>query len=328
MDETLCGTILTGSKIFELLSTSPHARINNYQLQHVEATTIGDGQGFTSKVMRIHLQWHGGGDACPPPPKSIIVKVIGNPASDELFGSINPDEAEKMRMAMRQIHNVECSVYDLDELPILMNFPICYFKIRSTDQEPGIIALEDLGDRAITISTKQVGIGMNRAQLDEVLEALSTLHAWSLNTSVDWRQKLPSYKDFPAMETWINQLPILYRKSKEAYPSVFEKFNDEKLLPYLNFEAFAKVFDRDPRSGYNLPQVLAHGDIHFVNMVWEKMQDGEPGDRLVALIDWQLAHKGCGIEDLARLLAFSFSLETRRQFKQYALDRYVEVWRP
>lgn len=325
MNEKLCDTALTGSKIFDLLSKSPHAQIQNHQLQSVEATPVGDGEGFMSKVIRIHLQWRGG-DTHPAPPKSIIVKVIGNQASDEIFGSIIPDEAAKMSMEIRQIHNVECNVYDLEELPSLMKFPICYFKIRNTDEDPGIIALEDLGDRGSPFSTKQAGLGMNKAQLDEVLEALSTLHAWSVNTSVNWRQKLPSYKDCASMETWVNQLPIVYRKSKETYPHVFENVNEEKLLPYLNFDAFAKVFDCDPKSRYDLPSVIVHGDIHFSNMVWEKSKDDDaPGDRLVALIDWQMAHIGCGVEDLARLLCFSISLETRRHFKDYALKRYVEV---
>lgn len=322
MDEPLCGTFLTGSKILSLLSTSPQANIDGLEIQSMEATVIGEDQGSTSTVMRVRSEWSTKTTSTPQPPKSIIIKVIGNNA---IFDSMRAEEVEKLNTQMRQIHNVECNVYELEELPKLMNFPICYFKTRNTAEEPGIIGLEDLADRAVCIPGSQFGVGINRAQLDQILDAMTTLHSWSVNTSVDWQRTIPLWGDLDLVPTFYNRLAALYQKSKETYPDTYKNIKDEKLIPFLNFESFLKVFGCDPQATYGLPRVLVHGDLDFLNTLWEKRDDGTARDNLVAIIDWQLSHQGCGVEDLARVMVLSLSIETRRKYKDYMLEQYVEV---
>lgn len=326
MDQNLCGTFLTGSKILSLLRSSPQAHVNGHKLETVEASVIGDGQGFCSKILRIHLKWSTGkNNSNPPPPQSIVIKVIGSTSTGEIFDTMGAEEAAKIINQIRRIHDVECAVYDLDELSTVMNLPICYFRLLNTADQPGIMALEDLSDRAVSIPAKQFGIGINKAQMDQMLEAQSTLHAWSVNTSVDWRRTIPKDEHFVMMSSICNQLPGMYEKSKESYPHAFENVDEAKLLTYLNFEKFLSVYGCDPKARYDLPRVLLHGDVHMTNALWEKLEDGSPSDRLVALIDWQVTHPGCAMEDVARLLTLALSVEMRRKYKDYVLNKYVEV---
>lgn len=325
MDDQLHGTFLTGSKLQNFLSTSSSV-FRNHQLKRVEAKIIGDGQGFTSKIMRVNLEWSQIAEDTTLPPKSVIVKVIGSQAVTDMF-DMDPVEVEKMKKQVEQIHNIECAIYGLDEFSKTLNLPICYFMARNTTDQPGIIILEDLGDRAAAMTPRQIGVGLNDAQLDQMIDALATLHSWSVNTTVDWRSDVPSFEGLGIMQNLFVQLAGMYEKTKATYPHAFDGVDEGKLKQYLNLEKYLNFFGSDPKPKYGLPTVLAHGDIHFVNVLFEKDANGKVGDKLAALIDWQFAHRGCGMEDLARMVAMSISVDRKHKERDQIVRRYVEVRR-
>lgn len=61
--------------------------------------------------------------------------------------------------------------------------------------------------------------------------------------------------------------------------------------------------------------VLAHGDLWATNMLWQ-------GDKLMSIIDWQLARAGSTTEDLLRVLATCVSVDLRREFAPDLLAHY------
>ena len=73
-----------------------------------------------------------------------------------------------------------------------------------------------------------------------------------------------------------------------------------------------------------IPPVLVHGDMWVGNLLWEWSSNGKAGNRVLAIIDWQICHAGTCCEDIARLLATSCSGEMRRAKTEEILIFYYE----
>jgi len=117
-----------------------------------------------------------------------------------------------------------------------------------------------------------------------------------------------------------------FPETKEAYPEVFQGFDYETLKKLVNRQMFLDLFGDDPRIRYGLPLVLVHNDCYKSNMMFERGQDTEYGDRLVALLDWQAAYQGCGVTDIAKMAIMVLSTETRRAWTDWMLGRYTELF--
>jgi aminoglycoside phosphotransferase (APT) family kinase protein len=76
-----------------------------------------------------------------------------------------------------------------------------------------------------------------------------------------------------------------------------------------------------------LPAVLAHGDLWACNMLVQKDENGKPTGDLLTLIDWQTAHAGFVVEDIARVLVTSVKGEMRRKETDGVLQYYFEELR-
>jgi len=97
----------------------------------------------------------------------------------------------------------------------------------------------------------------------------------------------------------------------------------KKVVDLLDIDHFAKTYGI-PNHSDKLPVVLVHGDIQPMNILFSDQENDK--DRLVGLIDWQLAHKGYGPEDFARLFAICATTEFKRKHGDEILRRYVDVF--
>lgn len=204
--------------------------------------------------------------------------------------------------------------------------PRCHLAIPSVpDGDRGLIMLEDMSDK---------GVGMNSfadyltlAQVYSVVEALASLHAWSVRTTVPWQEHVPVLSERSDIYKTFTQLtPMLAAKVQDQMADLFAGLSVEKVVSLVNMESYLRILDAELTPRPKLPIVLVHGDIHNMNMIFEKRQsDGRPGDKLIALLDYQLSHRGYGTEDLARLLVMGSSSVIRRQHEKAILTRYVEV---
>ena len=68
--------------------------------------------------------------------------------------------------------------------------------------------------------------------------------------------------------------------------------------------------------------MLVHGDMWVSNILWERSSNGKAGNRLLAIVDWQISHPGNCCEDIARLLANSLNGEVRRAKTEEILTFY------
>jgi aminoglycoside phosphotransferase (APT) family kinase protein len=76
-----------------------------------------------------------------------------------------------------------------------------------------------------------------------------------------------------------------------------------------------------------LPAVLAHGDLWAMNVLVQKDENGKPTGDLLTLIDWQTAHAGFVVEDIARVLVTSVKGEMRRKETDGVLQYYFDELR-
>lgn len=89
-------------------------------------------------------------------------------------------------------------------------------------------------------------------------------------------------------------------------------------------------------------QVFVQGDCWSNNILYDKLSNGEAGDELVALIDWQvtaggvhtntrretqICHPGSPFEDFCKLLTIATSAEVRRKEWPRVFDVYYDQLR-
>ena len=67
--------------------------------------------------------------------------------------------------------------------------------------------------------------------------------------------------------------------------------------------------------------MLVHSDAHPFNMMFVKRTDGEAGDELRAILDWQGVHAGYPTYDLLRLVCTSANATMRVEHFAGAFDR-------
>lgn len=68
-------------------------------------------------------------------------------------------------------------------------------------------------------------------------------------------------------------------------------------------------------------KVLCHADLETKNILW---QNGN--QNLLAIIDWQTAHAGNLVTDLALLMGLNLDVEDRRQSELMLIRLFVEKW--
>jgi len=130
------------------------------------------------------------------------------------------------------------------------------------------------------------------------------------------------------MRTFAESLQLALPQAKKDYPQLFRDLDEEQLSRYLTCDNYLEIFGCDLQIRYGLPSVLCHGDLQPLNVMFEKKPSAEreDGDRVIALIDWQTAHIGCGAEDLASLLAWFIRPEAKKEMGDQIIKRYVKLF--
>lgn len=309
--------MITSVDLEELFRRSSILQLKHRSLDSIELGEVSN-QGYTSKVFRANLIWSELSDDLP---DAVIVKLFGNTKLE----SVEEGPAAEFGRQIRNGHDIECKIYSfLGELGESVPMPRHFGYAIHGPQSRGMLILEDMSPLAgLLPNTDMFSPGLNTCQIDSLLDSLSSLHAWSLNTTTDWRKCIPHLStDLPA--TGLAQLaPILLPESQKHHPSLFENVDTDKLLEFINANGFFKIFRDNPKV-QSLPTVLVHGDIQQTNIMFRKV-NGKPGNEVGALLDWQLAYQGCQIEDLAKMFHWCISAEVRRKEGAKIIERYVQV---
>lgn len=120
-------------------------------------------------------------------------------------------------------------------------------------------------------------------------------------------------------------MSYLLQRVKVKYPNVFSKLSDELVKHSMDMSEFSRVVQKHRSI---IPDVVVHGDFYANNLMYETSKDQTGkitvGSKLLCIIDWALAHSGCGLEDFGRLLVMSVDTETRRKHSEDVLRRYYD----
>ena len=268
---------------------SPHldgATITDFTL-HV----IGVGEGFMGQLARVELSY---ADASDKAPLSLIAK----------FAATRADTREMARD--QNLYRREIGFYRDIGQSVGIRVPACYYSSFDETSQFFVMLLEDMAPGE---ASDQV-VGTSKATSREVIEQFAKLHATWWNS-----EKLDQYD----WAKWIiNEMSMdeglarLRESIKEVEQTgKFDPYPEMKRLMYL----LPPLFRMEPASPY--PFSLTHGDLRSDNIIEPTEAGGE-----FCVLDWQLAGKGDPVNDIARWMAQSVSVEDRRETEQELLKLY------
>jgi hypothetical protein len=193
-----------------------------------------------------------------------------------------------------------------DRLPVTL--PRCYFA--GLDDAPdGPMLLEDLRD--LRMGDQVAGLDVPDAEC--LVDLLATMHAtyWQVDVPGGDAGRLVSWTD-PVFAAMLTQLVT------SGVPALKERYSDR-----LSARILDAVERAAPHWGDVLvriaegPQTFVHNDFRLDNIFFRA--DGTP-----VVIDWQLAGRSRGTQDVAYLLSGSMATETLRAGWEDLLGRYHE----
>lgn len=252
-----------------------------------ERTIIGEGSGYASRMARYDLTY---GHPTATSPASLIVKI-------------EPETAQQQEV-MEQFHTFEREIRFYREIAPTapLRLPEIYFTVAEPPRYA--IVMEDLSH----LTPGDQLQGMPHEQVKRVVTAMAELQAlyWSNDrlAALDW---MPTENNFTAAfseEHWQGFLKLLGSAVSPEGLAAGERFRHH--IAWIEQQI------------NQAPKTIAHYDLREDNMLFG--QPGTPEEFII--VDWQVAIRGCGVYDVARLMGGS---ETPAQRAGHQLE-ILHAW--
>ena len=252
---------------------------------------IGVGEGFMGQLARIELAYTEDTESAP---RSLIAK----------FAASRPDTREMARE--QNLYRREIGFYRDIGQDVGIRVPACYHSEFDEASQHFVILLEDMAPGE---ASDQVA-GTCKETSRQVIEQFAKLHARWWNSDkleeYDWAKWIIREM---SMDEGLERLRESIREVEET--GKFDAYPEMKRLMYL----LPPLFRMQPAPPY--PYSLAHGDLRSDNIIQPTAAGGE-----FCVLDWQLAGKGDPVNDIARWLVQSISVEDRRETERELLKHY------
>jgi hypothetical protein len=252
---------------------------------------IGQEVGFLDGLARLHLTYDHDEEGAP---ASVVVKY--------------PSGAAAYRQIGDRYHAYEREIRFYGDVapgsPIRL--PRCFY--RGMDPAAGayLLVLEDLG--ALTAGDQVLGLSQVQAQA--AVEAIGRHHAhW-------WEAPALGALD------WMPHRNIQPARYRQCWPRFRQAVG--LLLPAAALALGEQVGDRLEgllRALEEPPHTIVHADFRADNLLFDGPSRPDP----VVVVDWQLAIRGRGVLDVARLLCGSLSPPDRAACEMVALRRWHQT---
>jgi thiamine kinase-like enzyme len=281
----------------EWLQSTLSTAVDGNTIEGFSSEIVGVGAGFMGQLARVQLRYAVASATAPP---SVIAK----------FASTAPETRQMARD--QNLYQREIAFYRDIGSNVGVPVPTCYFSELVEESYQFVMLLEDL---APGVPSDQVK-GTSKETSREVIEQFARLHAKWWNSAeleqYEWArwviQEVPIEQGLALFEASMREAEETGKF--DAYPEM------KRLMPLL-----PPLFKLDPPSPF--PFTLTHGDLRSDNIIEPSAEGGR-----FAVIDWQLAGVGDPVNDIARWLVQSISVEDRRETEQELLklyhDRLVE----
>ncbi|MDH3644410.1 MAG: histidine phosphatase family protein [Gammaproteobacteria bacterium] len=268
---------------------SPH--LDGATIAGFSPQVIGVGEGFMGQLARLAVTYtEDTGTA----PRSLIAK----------FAATRADTREMARD--QNLYRREIGFYRDIGQDVGIRVPVCYYSDFNEETQSFVMLLEDMAPGE---ASDQV-LGTSKETSRQVIEHFARLHAKWWNSD-----KLDGY----VWAKWIiNEMPMeealarLRENTRQVEETgSFDAYPEMKRLMYL----LPPLFRMQPAPPY--PFSLTHGDLRSDNIIQPSAEGGE-----FCVLDWQLAGKGDPVNDIARWMAQSITIEDRRETEQELLKLY------
>ncbi len=252
---------------------------------------IGVGEGFMGQLARIELAYT---EDTATAPHSLIVK----------FAASRSDTREMARE--QNLYRREIGFYRDIGQDVGIRVPACYHSEFDEASQHFVMLLEDMAPGE---ASDQV-VGTSKETSRQVIEQFARLHAkwWNSDKLEDYDWAKWIIREM-SMDEGLERLRESIREVEET--GKFDAYPEMKRLMYL----LPPLFRMQPAPPY--PFSLAHGDLRSDNIIQPTQAGGE-----FCVLDWQLAGKGDPVNDIARWLVQSISVEDRRETEQELLRLY------
>ena len=188
--------------------------------------------------------------------------------------------------------------------PAVLPAPAVHYSGLDPDSGRCVLLLEDMGDYRVV----QQMAGCTPGQALLAVRGIAGFHAaWWDDTRLqdhDWLEALGSSYVGNCFQCWLGEY-------SGEWPDPVSDF-----APWL-----LKHYDRLRALLSTPPRTIVHGDFHSQNIFF----GAHPGQRELALIDFQMVHLGRGAADIARFIATSLAPDLRRDIEMDLLKEYHSI---
>ncbi len=271
---------------------SPH--IDGATITGFSPQVIGVGEGFMGQLARISLTYAEDNTAAP---RSVIAK----------FAAARSDTREMARD--QSLYRREIGFYRDIGQDVGIRVPVCYYSDFDEETQYFVMLLEDMAPGE---PSDQV-VGTSKETSRQVIENFARLHArWWNNDKLDNYDWAKWIINEMSMDEGLARLRESIKQVEET--GRFDAYPEMKRLMYL----LPPLFRMQPAPPY--PFSLTHGDLRSDNIIQTSESGGE-----FCVLDWQLAGKGDPVNDIARWMAQSISIEDRKETEQELLKLYHDT---
>ena len=271
---------------------APHS--DGAAISGFDAAVIGVGEGFMGQLARVTLTY---ADSAARGPRSVIAK----------FAATREDTREMARD--QSLYRREIGFYRDVGQDVGIRVPLCYYSAFDEETQHFVMLLEDMAPGE---PSDQI-VGTSRETSRQVVEQFARLHAKWWNSDkldrFDWAKWI------------INEMSMQegLERLRESIADVeatgrFDDYPEMKRLMYL----LPPLFRLEPAPPF--PFSLTHGDLRSDNIIQPSSEGGE-----FCVLDWQLSGKGDPVNDIARWMTQSISIEDRKATEQELLKRYHDT---
>ena len=268
-------TYFSANRLTEILRNGLNAP--NLVVSDVTVEALSLKAAYNAQLFRLTLTYH---HSMPAAPATLIAKLpSGNEELAENCVVFQPGTKEEW--FYRAVAPTDC-----------VTAPKCYFGVAERTTGQATLLLADLGELEATSQT--TGMSINEATL--ALQEAARLHArW-------WNQEegssLADLRDLNSNSR--EGIALVDRLYGEAWPFFLQ--NSEFPIPAAVKAFGASLFGRGEQINTlcrTSPKTVLHGDFRVDNMLFD-----DRGDlRKCYVLDWESVNIGCGVADIAWLIA-------------------------
>lgn len=262
--------------------------ITDEKVVQVAIHRIGQEIGFLDRLLRMTITYD---TILPSAPESLVLKLSSLETKYQQIGNFY------------NAYDREFHFYQSIAGKSNIRLPRCYAHEFDRQTNAHLLVLEDLG----ALSTGDQVRGLTSAQAAAAVETIGNFHArW-------WDS--PDLDSFP----WLPSRNIQSSRYLAAWPLFRELFSSRlpataiALGDYLCVHLDALLGDIEQR-----PHTIVHSDFRADNLLFEVAPHPQP----VVVLDWQLAIRGAGILDVARLLCGSLNPQERAAGEMQWIERW------